>query len=98
MRCLLLYPCVSHLQCSDVPPLTTCRTTMCQTTSQSITLDVEDLDEEASPEDLMLSYVSGEKSKVGGWQAQACIMGVAEKLAAWVVRALHLGRASNSCT
>lgn len=31
---------------------------------QSITLDVEDLDEEASPEDLMLSYVSGEKSKV----------------------------------
>ncbi|MEW5303996.1 MAG: hypothetical protein WDW36_006639 [Sanguina aurantia] len=34
-----------------------------QNKAASITLDVEDLDEEASPEDLMLSYVSGEKSK-----------------------------------
>ncbi len=32
--------------------------------TQAVTLDVEDLEEEASPEELMLSYVSGEKNKV----------------------------------
>ena len=31
---------------------------------QAATLDVEDLEADATPEDLMLSYVSGEKSKV----------------------------------
>lgn len=41
-----------------------CFVSICPCLFQSITLDVEDLDEEASPEDLMLSYVSGEKSKV----------------------------------
>ena len=30
-----------------------------------VTIDVEDLEADASPEDLMLSYVSGEKGKVG---------------------------------
>ena len=29
-----------------------------------VTIDVEDLEADASPEDLMLSYVSGEKGKV----------------------------------
>jgi len=29
-----------------------------------VTIDVEDLEANASPEDLMLSYVSGEKGKV----------------------------------
>ena len=29
-----------------------------------MTLDVEDLEADATPEDLMLSYVSGEKGKV----------------------------------
>ncbi len=31
---------------------------------QAVTLDVEDLEADATPEDLMLSYVSGEKGKV----------------------------------
>lgn len=31
---------------------------------QAATLDVEDLEQDASPEDIMLSYVSGDKSKV----------------------------------
>jgi hypothetical protein len=30
---------------------------------QAVTIDVDDLEQDASPEDLMLSYVSGEKSK-----------------------------------
>lgn len=34
-------------------------------TQQAVTIDVEDLEEDASPEDIMLSYVSGDKSKVG---------------------------------
>ncbi len=34
--------------------------------AQAVTIDVADLEEDASPEDLMLSYVSGDKSKV--WQ------------------------------
>jgi hypothetical protein len=32
---------------------------------QAVTIDVADLEEDASPEDIMLSYVSGDKSKVG---------------------------------
>ena len=32
--------------------------------AQAVTLDVEDLEADATPEDLMLSYVSGEKGKV----------------------------------
>jgi hypothetical protein len=37
---------------------------------QAQTLDaVEDLEEDAKPEDLMLSYVSGDKSKVSAGQA-----------------------------
>ena len=31
---------------------------------QAVTIDVEDLEEDASPEDMMLSYVSAEKGKV----------------------------------
>ena len=31
---------------------------------QSLALDIEDLEVDATPEDLMLSYVSGEKDKV----------------------------------
>jgi hypothetical protein len=31
---------------------------------QAVALDVEDLELEATPEDLMLSYVSGDKDKV----------------------------------
>lgn len=31
---------------------------------QAVTIDVEDLEEDTSPEDIMLSYVSGDKSKV----------------------------------
>lgn len=43
-------------------------------TQAQVTIDVEDLEADASPEDLMLSYVSGEKGKVrptciGGTQA-----------------------------
>ncbi|GLI66197.1 hypothetical protein VaNZ11_009962 [Volvox africanus] len=34
-----------------------------QAKAAAVTLDVEDLEEDASPEDLMLSYVSGEKNK-----------------------------------
>lgn len=35
---------------------------------QSLALDVEDLEVDATPEDLMLSYVSGEKGKVSNFQ------------------------------
>lgn len=35
---------------------------------QSLALDVEDLEVDATPEDLMLSYVSGEKGKVIDFQ------------------------------
>lgn len=31
---------------------------------QDLTIDVDDLEVDATPEDLMLSYVSGEKGKV----------------------------------
>lgn len=34
--------------------------------TQAATLDVEDLEVDASPEEIMLSYVSGDKTKVGG--------------------------------
>jgi hypothetical protein len=35
---------------------------------QTLALDVEDLEVDATPEDLMLSYVSGEKGKVTYFQ------------------------------
>ena len=38
-----------------------------------VSIDVEDLEVDATPEDLMLSYVSGEKGKVG--RAQALCLG-----------------------
>lgn len=39
---------------------------------QAVTIDVDDLEEDATPEDIMLSYVSGEKSKVWGrcWEGR----------------------------
>lgn len=39
---------------------------------QAVTLDVEDLEADATPEDLMLSYVSGEKGKVCAVSCQHC--------------------------
>ena len=36
-------------------------------------IDVEDLEVDATPEDLMLSYVSGEKGKVGAVIALSCM-------------------------
>ena len=41
---------------------------------QAVTLDVEDLEQDASPEDIMLSYVSGEKSKVSRTCKNTCIL------------------------
>ena len=35
-----------------------------------MSIDVEDLEVDATPEDLMLSYVSGEKGKVGPLRAR----------------------------
>lgn len=39
---------------------------------QATALDVEDLEQDASPEDIMLSYVSGDKSKVRGERGSVC--------------------------
>ena len=36
-------------------------------TQAMVKIDVEDLEVDATPEDLMLSYVSGEKGKVRRW-------------------------------
>ena len=36
----------------------------CRPHAQAVTIDVEDLEEDASPEDMMLSYVSADKGKV----------------------------------
>ncbi len=44
-------------------------------TQAQVTIDVEDLEADASPEDLMLSYVSGEKGKV----RSTCIPGAARR-------------------
>ena len=51
-----------NLLCCYQPAST--KTRRCIRYVQAVTLDVEDLEADATPEDLMLSYVSGEKGKV----------------------------------
>jgi len=63
-RCDLVDLVSAHPSCFLLPVLLTQPPSHPQATSLDT---VEDLDEDAKPEDLMLSYVSGDKSKVRLW-------------------------------
>ena len=52
---------------SPLKPLLTCLLTLHVPVQALVAIDVEDLEVDATPEDLMLSYVSGEKGKVRLW-------------------------------
>ena len=52
---------------SPLKPLLTCLLTLHVPVQALVAIDVEDLEVDATPEDLMLSYVSGEKGKVRIW-------------------------------
>ena len=53
--------------CSRMKLLLMCLSTLDVHAQALVAIDVEDLEVDATPEDLMLSYVSGEKGKVIPW-------------------------------